>query len=111
MYATFQLNDLGCLCQAIKQMELCTSAVKQWMTGNKLNLNDSKSELMINTPKCYHVKILASDPAIQVSSDIIKPATHARNLGATFDCHMTMNPQTNNNMKGVHYHLQKITKI
>ena len=91
-------------------MEPCAAAVKQWMTVNKLKLTDSKSELLIIAPKYHHAIIMASHPAIKVGDDTIEPTACVRNLGVTFDAHLSMTPQTYI-VKGKYYHLRRITKI
>ena len=64
---------------------------KSWMTCNKLKLNEEKTEfLVIHVGSHYNLKNL-TETVLKIGN-IYKPSTSARNLGAYFDCNMTMLP-------------------
>src|SRR6056300_91499 len=78
------------------------------MTTNKLKLNQDKTELLFFSSKYSPQKII---PSLQFGSEIIKPSTHARNIGVIFDTHLTMACHINNICKSSFYHLRNIAKI
>ncbi len=87
------------------KLEKCIEDIKQWMTLNKLKLNDNKTEFVIfgrtNLPT----------GSIQIGEDNI-PASHsARNLGVMLDSKMKMTNQVSSICKSVSYHLRNISKV
>ena len=43
----YKISTLGAIHQSIETLQNCTTDVKSWMTANKLQLNDNKTEAMI----------------------------------------------------------------
>ena len=43
----YEISTLDAIHQSIETLQKCTTDVKSWMTANKLQLNDSKTEAMI----------------------------------------------------------------
>ena len=50
-------------------------------------------------------------PPLRFGTDIIKPSSHAKNIGAIFDTTMSMLPHINNVCKSAFYHLRTISRI
>ena len=111
LYTYFSLNDPQSLSQAMLNIEKCVTAVKEWMTLNKLKLNDSKTEFLLISPKYHYQKLMKLDPCIRVGNTTIKPTKWVRNLGAIFDANMTMVAHTNMVTRSMHYHIRRIAKI
>ena len=65
----------------IFSLENCIKDVKNWMTANKLKLNDEKTEVILCNPKKYDVDV----GEIKVGNDIVKFTQSAKNLGVYFD--------------------------
>jgi hypothetical protein len=108
LYIPFSCNDNLSLNDSMKLIESCLSDINTWMTTNKLKLNQDKTELLFFSSKYSPQKIL---PSLQFGSEIIKPSTHARNIGVIFDTHLTMARHINNICKSSFYHLRNIAKI
>ena len=71
-------------------MQSCISDVKAWATANMLQLNDSKTELMLVTSKrSMHLHNLPT--SITIGNAQIPFKQSVKNLGFTLDCHLTMN--------------------
>jgi hypothetical protein len=69
-------------------MERCVISIRQWMKTNMLKLNDDKTEILIIRPKSAHQHHLPD--SVRIGNPNVTPNTHARNLGVTFDCNMSL---------------------
>ena len=69
-------------------METCISDVKQWMTSDKLMLNDDKTEFVVTTSR--HLLKKAAVNTIRVGDCDVSKISVVRNLGAWFDDQLTM---------------------
>ncbi|XP_072044960.1 uncharacterized protein [Amphiura filiformis] len=77
---------------AISRLESCIADVKRWLLVNKLQLNDSKTEVVhIASP------FTLTDPisAISIGQSDILPSNQVRNLGVTFDHHLSLKAHVN----------------
>ena len=77
------------------------------MSINRLKLNKDKTEL----PLFSKYNPQQSLPPLRFGTDIIKPSSHARNIGAILDTTMLMLPHVNNICKSAFYHLPTISRI
>ena len=91
------------------KMEACVADIKKWMRDNKLQLNEDKTELIVITPSRQSAKVALD--SIKVGTSEIAPAKSARNLGATFDEHMTLKPHVSALVKSCNYQLRRIGQI
>ena len=65
---------------ATERVEACVDEMSSWMRKNKLQLNDSKTEVMIICSVHNHSKV--NIPHIQVGDSEIHPVSVVRNIGA-----------------------------
>ena len=65
----------------------CIDDIKTWMLANSLKLNDSKSEFILCGSKQQLAKF--NIPSIRIGHCHIYPSNKCRNLGITFDSHMS----------------------
>ena len=90
----------------LDNLKNCLTDIKSWMTHNFLQLNDSKSEILLFGPP---------DSISQIQSDLgnlsclVKP--HAKNLGVLFDTEFKLDRQVNSVVKSSFFHLRSIAKI
>ena len=68
---------------AISQIEDCMADIKGWMTSNKLQLNDGKTEILLIRSRFDQSSTIIN--SIQVGSSSIQLADTARNIGFLFD--------------------------
>ena len=68
---------------ATERVEACVDEMSSWMRKNKLQLNDSKTEVMIICSVQNHSKV--NVPYIQVGDNEIQPVSVVRNIGAQLD--------------------------
>ena len=90
-------------------METCISVVKQWMTSDKLMLNDDKSELIVTASR--HLFKKAAVNTIRVGDSDVSKVSVVRNLGARFDDQLTMAVHITKICGAAFYHLHNIRRI
>ena len=95
LYLPFDLNDPNDHDEmsASQRAEACIFKleIKSWMTVNKQQLNDEKTEFLIMTSKFYQHKI--HDHQIKVDTAPIPALESARNLGIIFVKNLCMEDQ------------------
>jgi hypothetical protein len=92
--------------EAVAKVEACVDDIKRWMTDNKLQLNEDKSELVIISPVRQANKV--NIDSIKVGECVVKAAPTAKNLGATFDATMTQSKHVTELVKSCNFHLRSI---
>ena len=102
LYTTFSCDDSVDLSTTISRIETCLVDITNWMTTNKLKLNNDKTELLIVYSRFRHSPRL---PYIKIRTDIIKPTNKARYVGVIFDNTVTMSFHIYNIVKGAYYHI------
>ncbi len=84
----------------------CLRDVKQWMSANFLQLNESKTEvLLFGSPASTEVVASKLGP---LSGNL---HSHVRNLGVTFDSALTFDKQINAVVRSCFYQLKNIAKM
>ena len=91
-------------------MERCITSISAWMKLDKLKLNSDKTEIMfcgtrlqLDKIRFDHLKV--DDVKVPVAT------TSLRNLGAWFDCNLSMSTHINKICQSVYYHLHNIRRI
>ena len=87
----------------------CYSDVKNWMTNNKLKLNDDKTEaILISTRQ----KLSQLPPlSLQLCNTTIPISESAKNLGVHLDSTLSMQNFVSQTAKSCYYHLRRISLI
>lgn len=104
MYLVFKPEALQ---NSITHMEHTADLVREWMADNSLKMNDSKTEVMLITPK--HTKL--DCPSLRVGEHTVSPSPHVRSLGVYMDAHSTMEHHVNAVCRAAYMHLHNIHKI
>ena len=94
---------------ATEVVEACVNDMSSWMRKNKLQLNDSKTEVMIICSVHNHSKV--NIPHIQVGDSEIQPVSAVRNIVAQLDETLTMRIHVNSLCSRAHFYLRNISKI
>jgi len=77
----------------LKKLEEGIVAIRRWLTTNHLQLNDSKTEVMlISTPQ---MRTRVGSITLRVGNEDISPASTIKNLGVIMDQHLTMEANVN----------------
>ena len=109
LYLAFSSKSNAMQLSAVSNVENCLCNVKKWMIKNKLKMNDSKTEfLLIGTPQQL-AKV--NFDSISVNGIDVKAVEDVRNLGAYFDCNMSMEKHIDMKCKAAFSHLYSIRKI
>ena len=74
---------------AVSVIEKCIADVRSWFIGNRLMINDAKTDFLIIGTRQQLEK--TSIESIIIGDTVIKPLESVRNLGSWFDAHMRMN--------------------
>ena len=94
----------------LSAMQLCIGDIKSWMTTNMLKLNDEKTELMLVSSS--RMSQLHSLPdSMTINNTTIPFSDSVKNLGVTFDCHLTMKNQVQNIIRSCNFELRRIASI
>ena len=87
--STFVVHIL-CLCFLVfSVIEKCIADVCSWFIGNRLMINDVKTDFLIIGTRQQLEK--TSIESIIICDTVIKPLESIRNLGSWFNAHMRMN--------------------
>ena len=96
--------------RAVEILSLCISEISQWMTDNKLKLNNEKTEFFVASSN-YNVNFF-SDISIQIGNSIISQSpTTIKNLGVIFDQAMSMTSNVKSIIASINFHLRNIYRI
>ena len=96
---------------ATDPVEACVDEMSSWMRKNKLQLNDSKTEVMIICSVHNHSKVNIPGPHIQVGDSEIQPVSVVRNIGAQLHETLSMRSHVNSLCSRAHFYLRNISKI
>ena len=96
--------------QTIEDMQNCITDVKMWMTANKLQLNDCKTEVILISSPRLSTK-LALPPSMHVGNSDILFSPSVKNLGVTLDCNLNMAEHVQRTCKAAYIQLRQISSI
>ena len=90
-------------------MEDCCQEVKNWVSSNKLKLDDEKTEAILCGSKTLRKKV--SVDAVCVGKSKIPLSFAVRNLGLIVDAGVVMQDYVGNSVRGCFYHLLSLGKL
>ena len=94
----------------IDSMRLCIDDIHDWMTDNKLKLNDDKTEVMIISSRRMSTAF-----SIPESFDIGNASVHfsdiVKNVGVTLYCHLSLKTHVLNLVRIANFELRRISSI
>lgn len=111
LYVRFSPHDPTSLLAAIRRLEACIEEIRRWMTHNKLKLNNGKTEFLVVVSRYYQDLVNEVQPVIRIGGSVIRPSKSIRNLGATFDTRMSMQPHVNNITRASYHHLRSLSRV
>ena len=107
VYKSFDLND--CL-SSILCVEKCISDVKAWMTSNKLQMKDDKTDALLVTAKRI-VNLQHLPEIMSINGTCIKFSPSVRNLGVTLDSTLSLHQHVMNVCRVAYIELRRINSI
>lgn len=84
----------------------CFNEIKEWLAGNFLHLNESKTEVVVFGPLSVCESTINNLGSIKP-----KVHSHVKNLGVTFDTELKFDKQINSVVKSGFYQLRNIAKL
>jgi hypothetical protein len=110
LYVSYNINSPEELLTARNKLEHCIDDIHAWMTQNKLQLNEDKTELLYVCSSRNSQKI-PTTAGLTIGSHHISPSSKAVNLGVVFDQHLKMDSQIKTICKKARFHLRNIGKL
>uniref|UniRef100_A0A3P9LSI1 Reverse transcriptase domain-containing protein n=1 Tax=Oryzias latipes TaxID=8090 RepID=A0A3P9LSI1_ORYLA len=102
LYVSFKPQDVV----KIQTLLKCLDSVRSWMSDNFLQLNESKTEVLVCAPdKCLPQIVESLGPL----ASFIKPSV--RNLGVILDPVLSLDCHINSLVRSCFYHLKNIAKL
>ena len=99
-----------CLPDLIDSMRLCIDDIKDWMTDNKLKLNDDKTEVMIISSSRMSTALSIPD-SFDIGNASVPFSDTVKNLGVTLDCHLSLKTHVLNLVRTANFELRRIGSI
>ena len=103
------MRDANATADACSKMEHCLADVHAWMVQNKLQLNCSKTVVVLFKPK--HQNPVHQPESLKVGDADVEISDHFESLGVVFDSHMKMDRQVNAVTKSMYFHLRRISSV
>ena len=86
IYLSFRPCSIHSEINAVSVIEKCIADVRSWFIGNRLMINDAKTDFPIIGTRQQLEK--TSIESIIIGDAVIKPLESVRNLGSWFNAHM-----------------------
>ena len=93
----------------LARIELCVSAIREWMNQNMLKLNDAKTELIVFTSK--YKQDLYNDSNITMGGTVVDCSSQVRDLGVIFDRVLSLCQHVFCISKTCRFHFRNISRI
>ena len=94
----------------IDSMRLCIDDIKDWMTDNKLKLNDDKTEVMIISSSRMSTALSIPESFV-IGNGSVPFSDTVKNLGVTLDCHLSLKTHVLNLVRTANFELRRISSI
>ena len=91
-------------------LRLCIDDIKDWMTANKLKLNDDKTEVMIISSSRMSTALSIPD-SFDIGNASVPFSDTVKNLGVTLDCHLSLKTHVLNLVRTANFELRRIGSI
>jgi len=104
LYNNFDLDDIE---SQLNKTQTCISNVKIWMDQNKLQLNESKTEVLLVSKPSILSKF--ETPVLEINGNTITPSTQVRNLGVIFDETLCLSPHVSTMCQKMFFDMKQIS--
>jgi hypothetical protein len=111
LYIEFDPKIPGDASVALFKLQECIKDLKIWMTLNKLQLNEQKTEFFV-TASSYNLRIRnLTNISLTIGDAIIPSSSVVRNLGVLFDSEMSMSNHVLSLSTSINFHLRNLYRI
>ena len=106
IYLSGKAEDLNAMLETVSE---CIREVKLWMTSNRLQLNDDKTDVML----VAHEKtpVVGLPNVLKVNDSSIEFNDSVKNLGMILDNKFSMVPSISQLCKNLYFQIRNISKI
>lgn len=109
LYIAINTQDSDAVNAAKERLEKCVRDIANWMTANKLKLNDDKSEVIVFSPPRVQTPPVLN--TFSLCGTNIPVATSVRDLGVIFAKNLNAEQQVNAMSAACYFHLRNISAI
>ena len=109
LYVSFSPNISTGQFEAVTAIQHCVDDIRNWMTNDKLLLNDDKTEFLMIGTKKQLAKVNIDH--ILIGDCAVRPKGVVKNLGTWLDSTLSMNSHVNNTCSNAFYYLYNIRRI
>ena len=110
MIQVYKLLDLDDCLPSILCAEKCVSNVKAWMSSNKIQMNEDKTEVLLVTAKqIFNLQHLPE--FMNINGICVKFSPSIRNLGVTLDSTLSLHQHIMNVCRVAYLELRHINSI
>ena len=109
LYVSFSPNISTGQFEAVTAIQHCVDDIRNWMTNDKLLLNDDKTEFLMIGTKQQLAKVNIDH--ILIGDCVIRPKGVVKNLGTWLDSTLSVNSHVNNTCSNAFYYLFNIRRI
>ena len=103
----YKISTLDTIHQSTETLRNCATNVKSWMTANKLQLNDNKTEAMIILSN--RMSVHSPLPSvIHIGDADVPTVSSVKNLGVALDSNLSMSQHINNTCKTAYIQIRHI---
>ena len=102
-------DDISLIPSIVHRTQLCITDIKSWMTYNKLQLNNDKTEVIFIVPKRLSPNLLPT--SIQLENSSIQTSATVRNLGITLDQTLTFQNHISSVCRACYLELRRIGSV
>ena len=106
LYVSFSPNKSTGQFEADAAIQHCVDDIRNWMTNDKLLLNDDKTEFLMIGTKRQLAKVNIDH--ILIGDSVIRSKGVVKNLGTWLDLTLSMNSHVNNTCSSAFYYLYNI---
>ena len=98
------------ICGLMARTRECISDLKVWMTQNKLQLNDEKTELLLACPKKF-LNHPSLPTFLEIGNTTVPFSSSVRSLGVTLDPTLSFQQHISNVCRSAYLELRKISSV
>ena len=109
LYISFSPKAHSGQADAVASIEHCIQDIRQWMSQDKLLMNDAKTELLLIGTRQQLTKITID--GITVGHSVIAPQSPVRNLEVWLDSNLSMGDHITKTSSAAFYYLYNIRRI
>ena len=109
LYISYDVTDSGKKQESIDKMEHCIRDIKAWMVRNRLQLNGSKTELLVMATPYYTHQCRGVE--LSIEGEMITASDAARNLGVILDRHLNMDAHVASVCKASYFHIHNLRSL